>query len=171
MRSAPAPVLTPPSWISRCATGATAQQFPAVAIDHQGHRGPASPSGPDPAHVGGPALIQCLGHRGQGLDPGPEAYRALSHLPALYLEDALHRVLVEPQQMRHRSIAEGWVLLDHGLDRRHQSILQLWRSLELDHQCDLFSNPLPNEKITCCYSLKPMTPHLEVRLIHLKIES
>lgn len=36
----------------------------------------------------------------------------------------------EPQQMRRRSIAEGWGLLNHGLDRHHQSILQLWRGLD-----------------------------------------
>ena len=41
----------------------------------------------------------------------------LEYVPAPDLEDALHGVLAEPKQIRHRSVAERWVLLDHRLDR------------------------------------------------------
>ncbi|MBK3018662.1 ferritin-like domain-containing protein [Klebsiella pneumoniae] len=34
------------------------------------------------------------------MNPRPEAHRALAYLPAPELEDALHRVLVEAQQVR-----------------------------------------------------------------------
>ncbi|WP_444979002.1 hypothetical protein, partial [Aeromonas caviae] len=37
-------------------------------------------------------------------------YRTLANLPALELEDALYRVLVEPQQGCNRPVTERWVL-------------------------------------------------------------
>lgn len=49
--------------------------------------------------------------------------------PPPELEDALHRVLVEAQQVRDGPVPEGWVLLDHGLDRGHEALLQRRRSL------------------------------------------
>ncbi len=107
-----------------------AQQFAAVAVDHQRHRRPAISPRPDPAHVRGPALVGRLGHRRQRLNPWPEAHRALAHLPAPELEDALHRVLVEAQQVRHGPVPEGRVLLDHGLDRGHEALLQRRRGLD-----------------------------------------
>ena len=72
---------------------------------------------PDPAHVGGSAFVGSLGHRRQRLNPGPEANRSFAHLPAFDPEDALNRVLVEPQYVRHRALAE------HGLDLCHEAIL------------------------------------------------
>jgi hypothetical protein len=63
------------------------------------------------------------------LDAGPHADRALADLPALDLEDALHRVLVEAQKPGHGAIAEGWLLFDHGLDRLGEAGIDLWRGL------------------------------------------
>ena len=74
------------------------QQFPGMAVDYQGQRAPAITASPDPAQVSSPALIGRLRHRGQGLNPRPEAYRTFAYLPALKLEDAQYRVLVEAQQ-------------------------------------------------------------------------
>jgi hypothetical protein len=55
--------------------------------------------------------------------------RAFANLPALELEDALHRVRVELEQISHRPVSERRVLLDHLLDRLHQPLLQLRRRL------------------------------------------
>lgn len=128
VRSTPALVLTPPSWISRCATGASPavpgcgnrSPGPSWSSHHVRARPgtcrwPSAHSVPWPLRAGIGAWAWSL--------PGAFA-------PASLLSGRWTAPVVEPQQMRHRSIAEGWVLLDHGLDRRHQSILQLWRSLD-----------------------------------------
>lgn len=52
---------------SAAAAQVPAQQFTAVAVDHQGQRGPAITPRPHPAQVRGPAFIWRLGHRRQGL--------------------------------------------------------------------------------------------------------
>lgn len=109
---------------STAARQVSAQQFAAVAVDHQRQRRQAIAPGPHPAHIRRPALVGRLRHRGQRLDPGPEAHRALAQLPTPELEDALHRVLVEAQQVRHCPVPEGWVLFNHGLDRGHEALLQ-----------------------------------------------
>jgi hypothetical protein len=51
-------------------------------------------------------------------------------LPALELEDALYRVLVEPQQGCNRPVTERWVLLNHVFDRGDQMLLKLGRGLD-----------------------------------------
>jgi len=68
--------------------------------------------------------------RGQGLDPRAKPHRTFTDLPPLELEDALYRVLVKAQQCRHGPIAERWILLDHGLDRRDQMLLNLGSGLD-----------------------------------------
>ena len=114
---------------SAAAAQVPTQQFTAVAVDHQGQRGPPIAPRPHPAQIRRPALIWRLGHRRQGLDSGPEAHRALAYLPAPDLEDALHGVLVEAKQMCHRPISKGRVLFDHGLDGLNQVFLDLWGRL------------------------------------------
>ena len=112
----------------RCLTASgqmPAQQLAGMAVDHQCQRCPSIPACPDPAQVRRPPLIGCLGDRRQRLDSWPEADRALSHLPALELEDALNGVFIEAQQMRHRAIAERRRLFDHGLDRLGQLGIEL----------------------------------------------
>ena len=44
------------------------------------------------------------------------------HLPSHELENPLHRVLVEAQQMRHRPLAKGRMFLDHLFDRATKSV-------------------------------------------------
>jgi len=105
------------------------EQFPRVAINDQGQRGPVVPSTPDPAHVGGPSLIWGRGDRGQSLDAGPESNRLFANLPAHDLEHALNSILVHVQQMRHGPVSKGWVLFDHGLDRLDELLLDLGRTL------------------------------------------
>ncbi len=56
--------------------------------------------------------------------------RTLANLPALELEDALYRVLVEPQQGCNRPVTERWVLLNHVFDRGDQMLLKLGRGLD-----------------------------------------
>ena len=63
------------------------------------------------------------------LDAGPHADRALADLPALDLEDALHRVLVEAQKPGHGPVTEGRFLLDHGLDGLGEAGTDLRRGL------------------------------------------
>ena len=46
-------------------------------------------------------------------------------LPALELEDRLHRALVEPQQRSHRPLTERRFFLDQGLNRFHKSRVHL----------------------------------------------
>ncbi len=60
---------------------------------------------------------------------GPEADGPLFDLPASDLEDALHRVLVEVQQSRYRTVAKRWILVDHGFDGLLKALLHLGRSL------------------------------------------
>jgi hypothetical protein len=87
--------------------------------------------------IRGPAFIRCLGYRRQGLDSWPEAHGTLAHLPALELEDALHGVLIEPEQVRKSAIAERRVLFDHRLDGLNEVILYRRWSLgaAVVHQC------------------------------------
>ena len=77
-----------------------AQQFARMAVDDQGQHGPTIASRPHPAQVRRPAFVRRSGHRRQSLDAGTESHRPLLHLPAHQLEDPLHRVLVEPQQVQ-----------------------------------------------------------------------
>lgn len=51
----------------------------------------------------------------------------LSDLPALELEDPLDRVLIKPQQMRHRPVAERRLFLDQGLNRFHKGRVHFGR--------------------------------------------
>jgi hypothetical protein len=55
-------------------------------------------------------------YRRQDLHARAEADWALLHLPAFELENALHRVLVDVEQVSHGAITERRVLLDHCLD-------------------------------------------------------
>lgn len=105
------------------------QQFAAVAVDHQSQRSPPITPRPHAAQVRRPTLVGSLGHRRQRLDTRPESHRPLANLPALELEDALHGVLVEPKQMRHRPVAERRVLFDHRLDGLDEVLLNLGHSL------------------------------------------
>ncbi|MNV64342.1 hypothetical protein D3C71_1569790 [compost metagenome] len=102
---------------SPCARQVPAQQLSRMAVDDQGQRRPAVSPSPDTAQVCRPALVGRLGHRWQSLDARPHANRPLAYLPAPDLEDALHGVLIEPQQMCHRPVAERGVLFDHCLNR------------------------------------------------------
>ncbi|MOA01672.1 hypothetical protein D3C78_1210930 [compost metagenome] len=106
-----------------------AQQLPGMAVNHQRQRRPAIPTRPDAAQIRRPALVRPRGHRRQCLDPGPEADGPLTDLPAHQLEHALHGVLVEPQQMRHRSIAKRRRFFDQRLDGRDKLRIELWRCL------------------------------------------
>ena len=106
-----------------------AQQFPCMAVDHERQGQPAIVAAPDPAEVRRPAFIRTRGNRGERLDPRTKANRALADLPAFDLEDPLDRVLVETQEISHRAIAEGGLLLDHRLDRLHKGGVQPRRSL------------------------------------------
>jgi hypothetical protein len=45
----------------------------------------------------------------------------LSDLSALKLEDPLNRVLIKPQQVGHRPVAERRLFVDQGLNRLHKS--------------------------------------------------
>ena len=53
----------------------------------------------------------------------------LSHLPALQLEDALHRVLLDVEQAGHRPVAERRFLLDQSLQSWYRKFEQAakWR--------------------------------------------
>ena len=93
-----------------------AQKLAGVAVDHKGQCGPAVAARPDPTQVGRPAFVRCGRHGGHRLDAGAHADRAFANLPAFDLEDALHGVLVKTQKPGNRAVAEGWLLLDHGLD-------------------------------------------------------
>jgi len=101
------------------------QQFSCVAVNDQGQVRPLISARPDPTQVGGPAFIGLAGHGGQCLDTRSESHRALSHLPAHELEDALHRVFVHAQQMRHRAVTKRGVLFNHGFDGLHELFLNL----------------------------------------------
>jgi hypothetical protein len=92
-----------------------AQKLSGVAVDHQRQGHPAVPTRPDAAKIGRPALIRRDRHRGQRLDSGPKANRALLHLPTPDLEDSLNGVLVHVQEARHGSVPVGGVLLDIAL--------------------------------------------------------
>lgn len=94
-----------------------AQQLPRVAVNPQRQRCPAVTASLDAAHVGRPARVRCAGHRRQGLNAWTEANRSFADLSTHELKDPLNRGLVELQQMRHRSVAKRWGLLDHRLDR------------------------------------------------------
>lgn len=83
-----------------------AQQLARVTVDHQRQRGPAILAGPDSCQVGRPPLIGRCSDGGHRLDPRSHTNRALANLPALELEDPLHRVFVEAEQPRDRAIAK-----------------------------------------------------------------
>ena len=127
------------------------KQFAGMAVDHQRQAGPAVPASPYPVQVSRPALIWRGAHRGQGLDAGSKAQRALEHLSAHQLEHTLHCVLVEVQRMRHRAVAKRGVLLDHGLDRLDQISCQAHRPC---------GHAVKNaaESIRCFHVLRPSTP-------------
>jgi hypothetical protein len=110
---------------SSAAAEVPSEQFPGVAIDHQGQRSPVVPATPNPAHIRGTALIWSRGNRRQRLNPRPESNRSFTNLPAHDLEHALDGVLVHVQQVRYGAIPEGRVLLDHGLDRLDELGLHL----------------------------------------------
>ena len=74
-----------------------AQKFARVAVNRQRQSGPAVAPGPNPAQVCRTALVWSCRDRWNGLDAGPHADRALADLPALDLQDTLHRVSVEAQ--------------------------------------------------------------------------
>src|SRR3546814_522907 len=59
----------------------------------------------------------------------PKADGSFLYLPAFELEDALHGVLIETQQIRHRPITKGWRLFDHGFDRFGKLRVDFGRSL------------------------------------------
>lgn len=69
-----------------------AEKLAGVAIHDQRQRRPAVLSGPDPGHVGGPALVGCFSDRRQRFDPWSGPNGPFAHLPALQLEDPLHSV-------------------------------------------------------------------------------
>jgi hypothetical protein len=94
-----------------------AQKLSGVAVDHQRQGHPAVSSRPDATKVSRPALIRRDRDRGQRLDSGPKANRALFNLPASDLEDPLNGVLVHVQKARHGSVAIRGVLLNQCLDR------------------------------------------------------
>src|SRR5690606_34323246 len=75
---------------------------------------------PYAAQIRRPALVRQLCPRYFGLDPRALPKRSLAHLPALELEDPLHRVLVHAQQGGHSPVAERWLSFDHGFDRLGQ---------------------------------------------------
>lgn len=94
----------------RCLAGS--RQMPArrlarVAVNHQRQSGPAIAPGPNPAQVCRSPLVGRGGDRGNGLDAGAHADRALANLPAFDPEDALHRVLVDAQKPGNRAVADG----------------------------------------------------------------
>jgi len=66
---------------------------------------------------GRPALLLLRRPRTPRLDLRPKPDLALPYLPAAQPDHPLHRVLVEPQQVGHRPVAKGRVVLDHRLDR------------------------------------------------------
>jgi hypothetical protein len=49
--------------------------------------------------------------------PGFEVYGPLAYLPALDLENALHRVFVHIEQTSNGTVTEGGLLLDQDLNR------------------------------------------------------
>jgi hypothetical protein len=106
-----------------------AQKLTGVAVNDQSRRGPAVAASSDPAEIRRPAFVRRGCERGHRLDPWTHADRALANLPALDLEDLLHRVLVEAQKPDHRAVAEGRLLLDHGLDRLGKARIDLRCSL------------------------------------------
>lgn len=117
-RSALAPGPTLPSWTFRRVTDAN------PAARSCGSRSPAPASSshralPTPGTYPSPSARWAPSPPRAALGSG-----ALAHLPALELEHALHRVLVEPQQVRHGPVPEGRVLFDHGLDGRDDAVLQ-----------------------------------------------
>ena len=81
---------------------------------------PAVLSCSDTAQICGPTLIWVSSHRGQRLNSGSKPDGSLLDLPALELKDALHRVLVHVQQIRHRAVTKRRVFFDHGFDRLYQ---------------------------------------------------
>src|SRR5699024_10307091 len=100
-----------------------------MAIDDKRQGGPTITTCPYAAQVRGPALVGRCGHRRQDLNPRSEPDGSLPDLPALELEDALHRVLVETEQPSHRPVAKGWAFLDHGLDGFGKAFLHPWSCL------------------------------------------
>lgn len=98
---------------------------------------PAISATPDTAQVRRPAFIQRGRDGGDDPHTRPEADRMFANLPMLELENPLYRVLVEPQQMRHRAVAERWVLFDHLLDGRREAFLQRERVAIAVHDDDI----------------------------------
>lgn len=89
----------------------------AEAVDHLRQRDPAVTARPDTAQIRRLAFVRLRCPRTPRLDPGPEPNRTLPHLPATQLKHPLHHVLVEPQQVGHRPVAKGRVVLNYCLDR------------------------------------------------------
>ena len=86
---------------SRCLAGSRqmpAQKLTGVTVNDEGQSCPAVAPRPDTAKVGGLAFVWCVRDRGHRFDARSHANRALTQLPALDLEDALHGVLVEAQK-------------------------------------------------------------------------
>jgi hypothetical protein len=110
---------------STAAAEVPSEQFPGMAIDHQGQRSPVVPATPHSAHVRGPALIRSRRNRRKRLNPRPESDGSFADLPAHDLEHALDGVLVHIQQVRDRAVTKGRVLLDHGIDRLDELGLHL----------------------------------------------
>src|SRR5690625_2557064 len=96
-----------------------------MAIDDKRQGGPAITACPYAAQIRGPTSVGYCSHRRQGLNPWPEANSALSDLPALELEDTLHRIFIKTKQPGHCPVAKGWILLNHGLDGLGKSFLYL----------------------------------------------
>ena len=78
-----------------------------MAVDDKRQGQPTSRSAPDPAKIRRQALIRPRGDGRQSLYSRSEAYRAFPDLSSFELEDSLNRILVEPQQVGHRPIAEA----------------------------------------------------------------
>ncbi len=93
------------------------EQFPRVAIDHQGQRAPVIPATPYSANVRGPSLIRGKRNRRKRLNPRSESNGSFANLPAHDLEHALDGVLIHVQQVRHSATHEGRILPDHCPDR------------------------------------------------------
>src|SRR6187402_275602 len=100
------------------------KQLSRATVDDERESGPAVTSTPDSTQVGGPPLIGCSGDRWHRLYSRPEAHGTLPHLPVSQLENALHGVPVELQQVRNSPVAEGRILFDHLFDGLEESVLQ-----------------------------------------------
>src|SRR5690625_1193966 len=100
-----------------------------MAIDDKRQCGPTITACPYAAQIRGPTFVGCCSHRWQGLNAWPEADRALPNLPALELEDTLHRVFIKTKQPGHCPVTKGRVFLNHGLDGLGKSFLYLRRCI------------------------------------------